>query len=247
MRVDVSRESGEVTQRAADWVADVLSRPRTRNVMVAGGATPLGLYADLARRELDLSHVTIFALDDYVGVPMEDPRTCANVIRRTVVEAWGIPEERYHSLSSLPGDAQRSIERHERLIEQAGGLDLAILGLGRNGHVGFNEPGSAPDSLGRVLPLAPTSVQANREWFGGEYAPSEGVTTGLKTILAARKVLLLALGEVKAAAVRDMLRAAPRPECPASWLQSHGGVSVFLDAGAAGLPQRPADSALATS
>jgi glucosamine-6-phosphate deaminase len=201
--------------------------------MVAGGNTPLALYAELARRRLALSHLNIFALDEYIGVPAEDSRSCANLIRRTVVDAWGIPARQYHHLSPLAAEAQQVILRHEELIRASGGIDLAILGLGRNGHLGFNEPGSERDGDGRVLELARESVEANRQWFGGDYAPSQGVTTGMKTLLAAKCILMLAFGRLKSQAVAAMIEGAPTSGCPASFLQRHHNVAVFLDSKAA--------------
>jgi glucosamine-6-phosphate deaminase len=236
MQVHVSKTSAEATLAAADALARVISavpNGRSVNVMIAGGNTPLPLYAEIAQRRLDMDDVSIFALDEYVGVPVEDPRTCANLIRRTVIEAWGIPESRFASLDSTHAGAAESIRRHEERISRAGGLDVVILGLGRNGHIGFNEPGSDPDSIGRVLSLEAPSIEANRIWFGGEYAPSAGVTTGMRTLLAARSILLLAFGEAKARAVESMLAPEPSLGCPASWLARHPNASVFLDEAAA--------------
>ena len=108
-----------------------------------------------------------------------------------------------------------------------------ILGLGQNGHLGFNEPGSAENSTARVLELDAISVEANRTWFGGDYAPARGVTVGMKTILAARRILLLAYGPHKAAAAEMMIRGPRTPKCPASLLQGHPQVEIILDHAAA--------------
>ena len=175
-------------------------------------------------------------LDEYVGVPREEPRNCANLLRRSVVEAWGIPSTQYHKVSSLEHEALESVRAHERRIEQAGGLDAIILGLGQNGHLGFNEPGSAEDSGARMLDLQPISIEANRKWFGGDYAPSKGATVGLKTILAARHVIVLAYGSHKTTAVAAMVEGKRGADCPGSFLQGHPDVHLFLDeAAAAGL------------
>lgn len=226
---------------AAECLATWLLDPATRNVMVAAGNTPLDLYRRIAERRLSLGHLSVFMLDEYVGVPAEEPRNCANLLRHAVSVAWGIQPKRYFEISSVETEAVTSIEAHERRIVAAGGLDVVVLGLGQNGHLGFNEPGSAPDSGGRLVPLEPISVEANRQWFEGRYAPAQGVTTGLATILAARRVLLLAFGTHKTAAVKAMVNGPRTTSCPASWLQDHPDVHVFLDSAAAiGLkpPQR---------
>ena len=126
------------------------------------------------------------------------------------------------------------MREHERKITAAGGLDVIVLGLGQNGHLGFNEPGSAEDSVGRLLDLETISIDANRRWFGGDHAPSKGVTVGMKTILAARHVLIMAHGAHKTAAVKAMVEGPRDPQCPASLLQGHPDTHVFLDEAAAG-------------
>lgn len=236
MKVQVSATPDAANAAAAERLAAWLTAPDTRNVMLAAGNTPLALYRLIAGPGLALAHLNVFALDEYVGVPPDEPRNCANLIRRTAAEPWGVPPERYFTVSSVEADALASAQRHEARIAAAGGLDVLVLGLGQNGHLGFNEPGSAEDSAARVLDLNPISVEANRQWFGGDYAPARGVTVGMKTILAARRVLLLAFGPHKAAAVRAMVEGPPSPQCPASLLQWHPEVHVFLDtAAAAGL------------
>jgi glucosamine-6-phosphate deaminase len=228
---------------AADSLAGWLTAPTTRTVMVAAGNTPIVLYRRISERGLKLSHLSVFALDEYVGVPPDEPRNCANLLRRCVQQAWGIPSAQFHTVSSLEAEAQASVLEHERKITRAGGLDVIILGLGQNGHLGFNEPGSAEDSVGRLLDLEKVSIEANRKWFGGDYAPPEGVTVGLRTILAARHVLLLACGSHKAAAVKAMVEGPRGLHCPASLLQGHPDTRLFLDEAAAALLTNRIDSA----
>jgi glucosamine-6-phosphate deaminase len=237
MILNVYADAAEGNGAAADLFAGWLTLPEVRNVMLAAGNTPLELYRRVAERRLNLGHLRVFALDEYVGVPLAEPRNCANLIRRTAVEPWGVPAAQYHTVSSLEDDAFLSVQNHERRIQEAGGLDVLILGLGQNGHLGFNEPGSAEQSIGRVLDLDPISVEANRQWFGGDYAPARGVTVGLRTILAARRILILAYGTHKRAAVTAMCQGPRHADCPASFLQGHARVQVVLDReAAAGLP-----------
>jgi glucosamine-6-phosphate deaminase len=226
--------SADIANTAAtDCLAAWLTAPTTRNVMVAAGNTPIELYRRIGERGLKLAHLNVFALDEYVGVPLEEPRNCANLMRRCVQQAWGISPTQFHTVSSLEANALTSVQAHERKITQAGGLDVIILGLGQNGHLGFNEPGSAEDSVGRLLDLETISIEANRKWFGGDYAPAKGVTVGMKTILAARHVLIMAYGSHKTAAVKAMVEGPRGPQCPASLLQGHPNTHVFLDNAAA--------------
>lgn len=239
MNVSIHSSAAEANGAAAELFGQWLTTPGVRNVMLAAGNTPLALYGLIGERRLPLGHLNIFALDEYVGVPLEERRNCANLIRRTAVEPWGVPPSQYFTVSSLENGALKSVQRHEQRIDQHGGLDAIVLGLGQNGHLGFNEPGSSADSGARVLDLDPISIEANRKWFGGDYAPSRGVTVGMRTILAARRVLLLAFGPHKTAAVQAMLEGPATPACPASLLQGHPSTHVFLDeAAAVGLKNR---------
>lgn len=239
MQVFIHPTADAANAAAADQLAGWLTTPGVRTVMVAAGNTPLDLYRRIGERGLDLGHLTVFALDEYVGVPLEEPRNCANLLRRTVAEAWRLPAERFHAVSSRPEDALSSVQRHEQLIAEAGGLDVLILGLGQNGHLGFNEPGSDATSPARVLDLESISIEANRQWFRGVWAPAHGVTVGMPTVLGARRIQILAYGKHKTAAVAAMLHGPRSPACPASYLQTHPAVSVFLDPAAAGQSPPP--------
>lgn len=234
MKLSVYPDAGAANLAATEVLAGWLASRAVRNVMLAAGNTPLELYRLIGERRLPLAHLNIFALDEYVGVPREEPRNCANLIRRTAVEPWGVPANRYFSVSSLESEALASVQTHERRIIEAGDLDVIVLGLGQNGHLGFNEPGSAEDSSARVLDLDPISIEANRKWFNGDYAPAKGVTVGMKTILSARRVFVMAYGPHKTAAVKAMVEGPRGPVCPASLLQGHSDVTLFLDKAAAG-------------
>jgi glucosamine-6-phosphate deaminase len=237
LHLHASPSAAEATRRAADLLCSWLGDPMTRAVMVAGGNTPLPLYAEvagrLARGEAP-GRISLYVLDEYVGVPPEHPRTCTNLLRRTVAEAWGLPAPRFFGLSPAEGDALERLRAHELAIAACGGLDAIVLGLGANGHLGFNEPGSPRVSGARLVDLEPASIEANRAWFGGAFAPRVGATVGLRTILASRRALVLAFGEGKAAAVGAMLEGPVGPACPASFLRDHPEAHVFVDEEALG-------------
>ena len=233
MNISIHPAVSEANTAAADCLATWLTHPDTRNVMVAGGNSPLEVYRLIAKRKLTLSHLNIFALDEYVGVPLGEPRNCANLLRRSVAAAWGVSSSQFFYLSTLEADAPDSVRQHEQQIAKLGGLDVIVLGLGQNGHLGFNEPGSREDSPGRLVQLDPVSTDANRKWFSGDHGPSLGVTVGLKTILGTRHILILAYGNNKAAAVKAMIEGPRTAPCPASFLQGHPDARVFLDRAAA--------------
>jgi glucosamine-6-phosphate deaminase len=238
MQILISPDADRANAAAADWLSAALVAPGVRTFMVAAGNTPLELYRRVAGRGLDLRHLHVFVLDEYVGVPLDEPRNCANLLRDHVQRPWGIPDAQFHALSSLEQDALTDVARHEQRIESMGGLDLLILGLGQNGHIGFNEPGSGARDGGRLLDLEPISIEANRTWFRGVHAPAKGVTTGMATLLKARQTAVLAFGSHKTSAVRAMVEGPVGVHCPASWLRGAPSVRLYLDIpAAAGLTQ----------
>lgn len=229
----ISQGAPEADMAAAELLAGWIRRREVKTLMVAGGNTPLQLYRLVAGLKPPVDELRVFVLDEYVGVPLAEPRNCTNLLRATVADAWGMPADRFHGLYSMPDRAEEVVVRHERLIESFGGLDAIVLGLGQNGHLGFNEPGSERESKARVISLEPISVEANRSWFNGIYGPSIGATVGLRTILGARRVLIQAYGERKVAPVRNMIRGPVGSHCPASFLGEHPETHLFLDHAAA--------------
>jgi glucosamine-6-phosphate deaminase len=233
MKLSIHPTADLANAAATDLLTQWLTTPSVHHIMLAAGNTPLDLYRRIGERHLALSHLNVYALDEYVGVPLNEPRNCANLIRCTAVEPWGLPAQQYSTVSSLEKDALSSVRAHEQRIVERGGLDVIVLGLGQNGHLGFNEPGSEENSEARVLDLDPISIEANRRWFKGAYAPARGATVGMKTILAARRILLLAYGSHKSAATQAMVEGPRSSRCPASLLQGHPAAHVFLDVAAA--------------
>ncbi len=239
MKLSIHPTADLANAAAAALLTEWLRDPGVRNLMVAAGNTPLDLYRRIADQKEPLPGLNVFMLDEYVGVPPGEPRNCANLLRRTVAQAWGIPEERYFTVTSVEAGALASAQAHEERIARGGGLDAIILGLGQNGHLGFNEPGSPEQGAAHLLDLEPISIEANRKWFGGDYAPAKGITVGMRTILAARRVLILAYGPHKRAATAGMVEGPRTERCPASLLQGHPDVHVFLDGESASGLTRP--------
>jgi len=203
----------------------------------ATGSSPLPLYDALAESGGDFSGVQGFALDEYVGLPPRDPRSYAAVIHSEVTRRLGLRPGAVHVPDVSDPDLDASAQRYERAISDAGGVDLQILGIGHNGHLAFNEPGAALDSRTRVEVLAERTRRANARFFDSlDEVPALCLTQGIGTILQARHLLLIAHGTDKADIVSRALQGPVSPECPASALQLHPQVTVFLDrAAAAGL------------
>lgn len=230
-------------EAAAAAVADEIARTvRDRPDAVLGlatGGTMEPVYARLIaahRAGLSFARVTTFNLDEYVGLPPGHPQSYRSTIRRQFLDHVGVDPARSHvPRDDLPPD--RAAAEYEAALAAAPPIDVQLLGLGRNGHIGFNEPPSPPGSRTRAVDLSASTVAANARFFAPDEAqPKRAVTMGIATILAARRLLLLAVGTAKADAVRAMIEGPVTDEVPASALRGHGDVTVVLDgAAAAGL------------
>lgn len=246
-RVVVVREHAEAGELAADVIATALELARTqRRAAVLGfatGSTPLPLYTALAARHLDLSGAWGFALDEYVGLPGNHPESYEAVIEREVVVPLGLNRARVRipggtgEVSANPNDRaalDAQCVAFERAIDEAGGIDVQVLGIGSNGHIAFNEPGSPLDSLTRVVELTEQTRRDNSRFFTSvDEVPTHAVTQGLGTISRARSVVLLAFGEHKAEAIAATLEGPVCEAAPASIIQRHPDALVILDEAAA--------------
>lgn len=221
---------------AADLVQGVLSSTSRPVIGVATGGSPSPLYRELAARGGDYRAVTWFALDEYLGLPAGHPQSYAEVLRRELIDPLGLDPRTVHLPDPHAADPHDAAERYEQRIADAGGVDLQILGIGRNGHLAFNEPGAALDSRTRVETLTEDTRRANRRFFPTlAEVPTRCITQGLGTILSARRLLLLAQGPAKAEALHRALAGPVTSDCPASALQLHGDVTILADAKAAAL------------
>lgn len=230
----------ELSSQAADAVQEVLDRRPDAAITVPTGQTPLGMYEELVRRAeggaIDLSQVHIFCLDDYLGQTRNDEASLTRWLFNEFLIPARIPEEHIHLIPAAAEDPDAAATEYERELERLGGLELAVVGLGPNGHVAFNEPGSPPDSRTRVVDLTEESRQQSAAyWEGAASIPEQAMTMGLGTILAARRIVLIVSGAGKAELVRRSLEESPTLEVPGSWLQQAGErLHVILDRDAAG-------------
>ncbi|CEA06885.1 Glucosamine-6-phosphate deaminase [Arthrobacter saudimassiliensis] len=229
-------EGRDVGTAAADLLHTVIASTPRPVIGVATGGSPSPLYRELAARGGDYRAVTWFALDEYLGLPAGHPQSYAEVLRRELIDPLGLDPRTVHLPDPHSADPHDAAARYEQRIADAGGVDLQILGIGRNGHLAFNEPGAALDSRTRVETLTEDTRQANRRFFPTlEEVPTRCITQGLGTILSARRLLLLAQGAAKAEALHRALTGPVSADCPASVLQLHGDVTVLADAEAAAL------------
>jgi glucosamine-6-phosphate deaminase len=235
MRCDVTDGPEALARRAADAVCLVVERKRAAVLGLASGATPVGLYAELAARvragAADLRGVTAFAVDELHGVPRAHPATNASYFARHLA---GVPLRALHILDSEAVDPAAECARFRRQVEAAGGFDLVVLGIGVNGHIAFNEPATPFDSRAGHVALADSTRRVYAQAFGSfEATPAFGLTLGIADIVCAREVLLLASGGAKAEVVTLALEGPITEDVPASVLRKHAGLTVLLDGAAA--------------
>lgn len=236
--VEVLTDYQLVSDRAAGIIADQIRATPRGVIGFATGGTPIGAYDRLVAlhrtQGLDFSTLTTFNLDEYVGLSPDHPQSYHSFMWQHLFGHVNIRASHAHILSGLAHDVDHACTEWEHRIEASGGIDLQILGIGSNGHIAFNEPGSSLTSRTRVVELAERTVQDNARFFDRpDKVPRTAVTMGIGTILEARCLLLMATGDHKAHAVAAALEGPITPDVPASALQRHTNVHVLLDSAAA--------------
>ena len=232
--VDVVDDASWLALVGADVVAGVVHDDGPVTIVPATGETPVGMYAELAERrargDLDTAGVSIVQLDEYLGLGPDDRRALFGWMERTVLEPLAIDPGRVARLPT-DGDVDAACVEFDRALGRRGGIDLAILGLGTNGHIGFNEPPSDATSTTRTVELTADTIAANARYWGSEGdVPTRAVTLGLRTLLDARHILLLVAGASKHAIVRRALEGPVGEDVPASFVrEARGSVTVLVD------------------
>jgi glucosamine-6-phosphate deaminase len=227
---------------AAALARQIAARVAAKPDLVLGlptGRTPVPLYKQIVALfkagEIDLSRVTTFNLDEFVGVAPNDPGSYHHFMRQHLFAHVNIPPDRTHVLNGTAANAEAECARYERAILDAGGIDLQLLGIGTNGHIGFNEPARELQAHTHKVALHESSRRANRGLFGNDPArvPREALSMGMATILNAREIVLLAMGKSKAGCIERVVNGPLTTRLPASFLQLHRRVELVLDEGAA--------------
>jgi glucosamine-6-phosphate deaminase len=238
-RTRVVEDAGQLNRAGADLVAKVIATEPAASVVAATGRTPMGLYAELSARcrsgLIDATNITAFQLDEYLGLDDGDRRSLLGWMRRSFLEPLRVAEERVVGLP-LDGDLDEACAAFDDAVDMRGGLDLAILGLGPNGHLGFNEPPSSRWAPTRVVELSAITIQANAHYWGDVAdVPTRAVTMGMAQLLSARTIVLVVSGESKRVILRQALEGPIEPRVPASFLRATGAdVTVLADRAAWG-------------
>jgi glucosamine-6-phosphate deaminase len=221
----VDKSHNLMSQTAAGLMAEAIRRNPDLSMLVATGNTPIDSYRHLARQvkdeEINASGIVAVQLDEYLGIGADDPRSLFGWMDRDFIQPLGIDIERVIRFDAVAEDPQSAVETYDRMVNDIGGVDLAVLGLGPNGHLGFNEPPSFADSPTRVVDLTPESIASNAKYWGDDsVVPVQAFTAGMTTILAARQILLVVSGAHKCRILRETIRGEVSEMVPSSLLQT---------------------------
>ena len=234
MRIYKAKDYVDMSRKAANIVsAQVIMKPNCV-LGLATGSTPIGLYKQLVewynKGDLDFSEVMTVNLDEYKGLSRDNDQSYYSFMHQNLFDHVNIPAENTYLPNGMEADSQKECQEYTNLIQSLGGVDLQLLGIGHNGHIGFNEPGEAFDKQVHCVNLTQSTIEANKRFFASaDDVPKQAYTMGIKTIMQAKKILIVASGEDKAEIVRDAFFGPITPKVPASVLQLHNDVTLVAD------------------
>lgn len=240
MKILIVKDYNEMSRKAANIVASQIILKPDSVIGLATGDTPKGMYKELVKLyeddDIDFAQVKTFNLDEYYGLDKENPESYHYYMMENLFKHVNIKEENINVPNGMAESIEKECEGYERRIEEAGGIDLQVLGIGRNGHIGFNEPDLKFEAKTHLVKLDEDTIKANSRFFDSiEEVPKLAISMGIKTIMHARKIILLASGKEKAEAIYRTVNGKITPEVPASVLQLHPDVTLIVDKEAASL------------
>lgn len=238
MRIVIAKDYDELSKKAANLLASQITLKPNSVLGLATGSTPMGAYSELIRiyeeGDISFSEVVTFNLDEYYGLDKENAQSYYYFMMENLFKNVNINKNNIYIPDGRAKDINNECLEYELKIKQAGGIDLQLLGIGRNGHIGFNEPDVKFEAETHLVTLDEDTIEANSRFFTAmEDVPRRAISMGIKTIMHSKKIILLASGEEKAETINSMINGKITPELPASVLQLHPDVVVLLDEKAA--------------
>jgi glucosamine-6-phosphate isomerase len=239
MHIKVYKDYNEMSAHAADEIIDLVKNKPNAVICLASGDTPrltCTLTVEKALKEkVDFSLCTFIGLDEWVGVPPENKGSCHWFFQNLFLQPLNIPAENIHLFNSMSDNLSDECNKMDAVIAAKGGIDLMIVGIGMNGHIGFNEPGVSFDNYSHVIDLDPITLSVGQKYFTETVKLSKGITLGLKHLMQTKKVLLIANGTKKAEVIKRTIEGGVNENFPASIMQNHSNGFVMLDENAANL------------
>ena len=240
MNVKIFNSAQEIGIAAAKIIIEKIKENDSAILGLATGSSPIPTYNELVKAynagEISFKNVRSFNLDEYCGISASDSNSYYTFMHENLFNHIDISESNVRVPDGNPADVQSFCTSYDEDIKAAGGIDIQILGIGRNGHIGFNEPADEFTKGTYKVKLTESTIEANKRFFASaEDVPTEAITMGVESILDAKEIILIATGTDKAQAIYDMIKGEISPACPASILQKHNNVHIFIDKDAASL------------
>lgn len=239
MDIKIFKTAEEIGVAAAKLFTDEVKSNPNCVLGLATGASPIPTYKNIikAHNEAGVSFkaVKTYNLDEYCNLPKNDKNSYYTFMHEQLFNGLDILEENVHFLNGNAENTEEECKRYDTEIVNAGGIDIQLLGIGNNAHIGFNEPAESFTDGSFKVTLTESTINANKIYFDENPMPTHALTMGIKQIMSAKKIVLIATGDKKAEAVRNMVKGEVTPEVPASILQEHNDVTIFLDEAAASL------------
>lgn len=237
MKIIKARDYDEMSKIAANIIAAQITLKPNSVLGLATGSSPIGIYKELIKKyedgEIDFSDITTVNLDEYKGMPRTNEQSYYYFMNDNLFNHVNIDKARTHVPNGMAEDAELECKEYEKLVKSVGGVDLQLLGLGRNGHIGFNEPAEEFAKETHCVDLTESTIEANKRFFASaDDVPRQAFSMGIGTIMAAKKIVVVVSGADKAEAVKKAFTGPVTPNVPGSILQFHGDVTVVCDAAA---------------
>ena len=240
MDIRIFNNTEEIAQAASEIIINKVKNTPDAILGLATGASPVATYKKLIAAynngDVSFKDVKTFNLDEYCSIPATDKNSYYTFMHENLFNFIDVKEENVHVPNGNPENAEEYCASYDESIKAAGGIDIQVLGIGRNGHIGFNEPADEFTAGTYKVQLTESTIEANKIYFESENdVPREAITMGVQSIINAKEIILIAEGNAKAQAIHDMIKGEISPACPASILQKHNNVHIFIDNAAAAL------------
>lgn len=239
MQVEVFKDPQELAEHTAEFIINLVREKPTATLILTSGDTPVKTYKKIVElaHPGDFNQVTVIGLDEWVGVPATSEGSCRYIVEENLLKPLNVNPAQYTFFDSMTDDLQSECARVDKLIFEKGGADFIIVGVGLNGHIGLNEPGTSFDFYCHVSKLAEITVSTGQKYFNQSTELTQGITIGLKHLLEAKIAIMIATGERKAAIIQEVVLQDPNINLPATVFKKHINGHIWIDKEAASLLQ----------
>lgn len=239
MQVEVFKDPQELAEHTAEFIINLVREKPTATLILTSGDTPVKTYKKIVElaQSSDFDQVTVIGLDEWVGVPATSEGSCRYIVEENLLKPLNVNPAQYTFFDSMTDDLQSECARVDKLIFEKGGADFIIVGVGLNGHIGLNEPGTSFDLYCHVSKLAEITVSTGQKYFNQSTELTQGITIGLKHLLEAKIAIMIATGERKAAIIQEVVLQDPNINLPATVFKKHINGHIWIDKAAASLLQ----------